>query len=191
MVGLEARRERAFRAEPGASLGGAGDAPGDEDELVDVAQLAEGRGHHAGERRADAPDLAALGAEQAILQLAQREIGDGREARMIDGVVDPHHLVDLPSSVVRAIVEVLERERGQDRSSRLALALVRGREARVPLTGLAVVGGAEQALEPEERDLLAEGVNRVELVRPWGGHPDSGQGLELLHFASSPSFPIP
>ena len=108
MIRLQARRERAGQSEQGARPRGMADLPGDQNQLVDVAQLGQGRGHHARQGPADALDLAAGRRQQAVLQLAQRQRGNRREDLAVDVVIDAHHAVDAPLVVGQGtLVEVL------------------------------------------------------------------------------------
>ena len=64
MIRLQSRRESARRTEQRSCPRRMADFAGDEDQLVHVAQLGEGGGHHAGEGRSDSRDLVA-GCRQA------------------------------------------------------------------------------------------------------------------------------
>ncbi len=152
-----------------------------------VAQLGDGRSHHAGQPVANLPDFVVRPGEQAILQLAQRERGDRCEGLEIDVVIDPHHAVDAPAIVgQRMLVEMLERLFREGRSSRLAHIFAVGRQSRLPIAGLAVVGRPQQPLEAGERHLAFEDPRRVNLVRLGIGHADFVERRQFAHAVTIP-----
>ena len=186
VVGLQPRGQRAALPDRRARGGGRPQPAGDQDELVDVHELREGGGLHAGQPAADTRDLLAVAAQQAVLELAQGEVRDLFVRVGVDLVVDAHHGVDAPLVVgQRAFVEVADGELGEDRAGRLARHLVLGVEARQAVARLAGVGRAQQRLQAGEAEVAIEQAELVVLVCPRLGHRDLGQGRQLVHRVSS------
>ena len=147
-----------------------------------VAQLRYRRGHHTGQGPADVLNLLRGSSQQEILELSQRQMGDACQRLAIDVVIDPHHRIDLALVIgERMIVQMLQGQTGQNRPGRLALRLVGGGEASMPVAGLAAVGRPEQALEAKEHVVVFEEAAPISMIGWHGRHKNVGQRCERFH----------
>ena len=146
MVGLQPRRQRAGQAESRASLAWHAEILlGDADKFVYVADFGHGRGHYAGQGTSQACQLLRRVREQAILQCADRPIGNCARIAPIDSVVGTHHVIHAASVVgERAIVDVSQCERSQNHAGHFALLFTLGRQSGMTIAGFADVSRAEQ-----------------------------------------------
>jgi hypothetical protein len=131
-----------------------------------IAELGHCGDHHPGQ---PAPYFCRLGrrsSEQPILQLAERQRRQAGVDRLIDVVVDAHHVID-PALVIgqRPLVQMLHAKLRQDGPRGFALDLGRGGQPSAAVAGLAQVGGAEQSLESDEAKLATSPPQRVGLIR--------------------------
>ena len=189
MVGLEARGERAAGPEERPGPGRMDDPPGDEDELVDVAELGDRGGGDAGQPAPQPEGLLPRSGQEPVLQPPDREPGDLAVNIRIDVVVDAHHVVDATVGGAQgALVKMVDREPGEDRAGRLAFGLGGGREPGVPVPCLGEVGGAEETFEPDKPDRPLGAFAGIGLVGPRRRHGDRGERVQVSgHHPTIPS----
>ena len=121
-------------------------------------------------------------AQQMVLELAERHDGDGGEGVAVDGIIDAHHRVD-PAVVIgqRMVVEMLQRQVGQDGAGGFALRLAGGRQAGIAVAGLAEVGRSQQLFQPREGNGLIEWPDGVMLVWPRLRHGNRRKRSKFAH----------
>jgi hypothetical protein len=110
------------------------------------------------------------------------------EDRVVDVVVDPHHVIDPALAIAeRPIEQVLQRQIGEDRPRGLALDLRLSGKPRVAVAGFAVVRGPQKSLKPVEAEVATRYLQGVCLVGARRGDKDVRQrSQQRAHVAFRP-----
>ena len=138
---------------------------GRKNELVGIHELGHRGRHDAGQRGANAGHLFYGRSQQEILQRPDRPVRNARERRRIDVVIHAHHGIYFAAPVEqRSIIEMLQRQLGQQHARCFAFEFAARRQAGVAIAGLGIIGRGEQFFQPGERNTLTEkrlGIDRL------------------------------